>query len=534
MMLTTKTIAAGAIFAGAAGLFIHTPVLAAIAIQHWTQSSGAEVYLVESPTIAMLDVQIDFDAGSRRDPSRQAGLASITASMLDKGVRASERHAGPLQADAAAPGGSAVRQAASVVATAASAEPPQPRLAPSGGRAAREAASVGATAASAGPPQARPAPPGGSAAREAASVGALYDSALDENALGEAWADLGAQFNAGASLDRMSFSLRSLTDPDLLDKAVALAAREIAEPAFPDAIWQRERQRLQAALKESYTRPGNVAGRAYAQAVYGSHPYGYEITEATLARISVADLQAAHAMGVVACRARVSMVGAVTRAQADVIAADLLSRLPALPCASLPPLPVLAEVAPLTEPLEKRIPFDAAQAHVLLGQPGYKRSDPDHFPLIVGNYILGGSGFVSRLTAEVREKRGLVYGVSSSFSPGRHAGSFTVGFQTRPDQAAQALELARFVVKEFVAKGPTQAELQAAKDNLVGGFALGIDSNRKLLANLAGIAWNDLPLNYLDTWTQQIEKVSIVDVMAAFSRKLQPEKMVTVILGTAQ
>ena len=506
MMLTTKKIAAGAIFACAAGLFIHTPVLAAIAIQHWTQSSGAQVYLVESPTIAMLDVQIDFDAGSRRDPSSQAGLASMTASMLDKGVRASERHAGPLQTDAAAPGGSAARQAAS----------------------------VGATAASAGPPQARPAPPEGSAAREAASVGALYDSALDENALGEAWADLGAQFNAGASLDRMSFSLRSLTDPDLLDKAVALAAREIAEPAFPDAIWQRERQRLQAALKESYTRPGNVAGRAYAQAVYGSHPYGYEITEATLARISVADLQAAHAMGVVACRARVSMVGAVTRAQADVIAAHLLSRLPALPCASLPPLPALAEVAPLTEPLEKRIPFDAAQAHVLFGQPGYKRSDPDHFPLIVGNYILGGSGFVSRLTAEVREKRGLVYGVSSSFSPGRHAGSFTVGFQTRPDQAAQALELARFVVKEFVAKGPTQAELQAAKDNLVGGFALGIDSNRKLLANLAGIAWNDLPLNYLDTWTQQIEKVSIADVLAAFSRKLQPEKMVTVILGTAQ
>ena len=506
MMLTTKKIAAGAIFACAAGLFIHTPVLAAIAIQHWTQSSGAQVYLVESPTIAMLDVQIDFDAGSRRDPPSQAGLASMTASMLDKGVRASERHAGPLQTDAAAPGGSAARQAAS----------------------------VGATAASAGPPQARPAPPGGSAAREAASVGALYDSALDENALGEAWADLGAQFNAGASLDRMSFSLRSLTDPDLLDKAVALAAREIAEPAFPDAIWQRERQRLQAALKESYTRPGNVAGRAYAQAVYGSHPYGYEITEATLARISVADLQAAHAMGVVACRARVSMVGAVTRAQADVIAAHLLSRLPALPCASLPPLPALAEVASLTEPLEKRIPFDAAQAHVLFGQPGYKRSDPDHFPLIVGNYILGGSGFVSRLTAEVREKRGLVYGVSSSFSPGRHAGSFTVGFQTRPDQAAPALELARFVVKEFVAKGPTQAELQAAKDNLVGGFALGIDSNRKLLANLAGIAWNDLPLNYLDTWTQQIEKVSIADVLAAFSRKLQPEKMVTVILGTAQ
>ena len=497
---------------------MHTLTLAAIPVQHWTQASGARVYLVESPTIAMLDVQIDFDAGSRRDPPSQAGLASMTASMLDKGVRA-----GAVR-EATSVGASEVRRAG----------PSQASTAPSGGSAVSEATSVGASEVRrAGPPQASTAPSGGSVVREATSVGAS-EPGLDENALGEAWADLGAQFGAGASADRMSFSLRSLTEPDLLDKAVALAAREIAEPSFPDAIWQRERQRLQAALKESATRPGNVAGRAYAQAVYGGHPYGYEMTEATLARIGVADLQAAHAAGVVACRARVSMVGAVTRAQADAIAARLLSRLPQLPCASLPPLPVVAEVAPLTEPLEKRIPFDSAQAHVLMGQPGYQRTDPDHFALLVGNYILGGGGFVSRLTAEVREKRGLVYGVSSSFSPGRHAGSFTVSFQTRPDQAAQALELAREVVREFVSKGPTEAELQAARDNLIGGFALGLDSNRKLLANLAGIAWNDLPLDYLDTWTQQIGKVSVADIKAAFARKLQPSTMVTVILGTAQ
>jgi zinc protease len=451
MMIATKKIAARAIAVCATGLFVHNLALATIPVQHWTQASGAQVYLVESPAIAMVDVQLDFDAGSRRDPPTQAGLASMTADMLEKGVRAK-----------------------------------------------------------AGAP------------------------ALDENALGEAWADLGAQFGASASADRMSFSLRSLTDPALLDQAVALAARQIAEPAYPDAVWQRERQRLQAALKESYTRPGSVIGRAYAKAVYGQHPYGYEMTEATLSRISVADLKAAHAGGVVACRARISMVGAVTRAQADAIAARLLSRLPQLPCASLPPLPLVPEVEPLTQAQEKSIPFDSAQAHVLMGQPGVKRADPDYFPLIVGNYILGGGGFVSRLTHEVREKRGLTYGISSSFSPGLHAGSFTVGLQTRPDQTAQAVQIVRQVVSDFVAQGPTEAELQAAKDNLIGGFALRIDSNRKLLGNLAGIAWNDLPLDYLDTWTQQVEKVSVADIKAAFARKLQPEKMVTVILGAAK
>ncbi|WP_411884840.1 M16 family metallopeptidase [Polaromonas sp. YR568] len=442
-----------ALFVGLAGfscLGFHAAALAAIPIQQWTQPSGAQVYLVESPAIAMVDVQIDFDAGARRDPAAQAGLASVTTGMLDKGVLARD-----------------------------------------------------------GAP------------------------AMDENALSEAWADLGAQFGAGATSDRMGFSLRSLTDPELLDKAVALAAREIAEPSFPDAIWQRERQRIQAALKESYTRPASIVGRAYAQAVYGTHPYGYETTEATLARISVADMRALHAASVVACRARISMVGAVTRAQADAIAARLLSRLPQQPCASLPPLPEVAEVAPLVQAEEKRIAFDSAQAHVLIGQPGYKRADPDYFALTVGNYILGGGGFVSRLTLEVREKRGLTYGVSSYFSPGLHAGAFTVGLQTRPDQAPQAVTLVRDVLKEFVANGPTEAELKAAKDNLVGGFALRIDSNRKLLDNVAGIAWNRLPLDYLDTWTQQVDKVTVADIKAAFARKLQPEKMVTVILGAA-
>ncbi|MFC5520340.1 M16 family metallopeptidase [Polaromonas jejuensis] len=450
MINATKNIAVRAFVAGAAGLFIHSLALATIPVQHWTQASGAEVYLVENPAIPMLDVQIDFDAGSRRDPASQTGLASVTAGMLDKGVRAKDGEA-----------------------------------------------------------------------------------TKDENALSEAWADLGAQFGAGASADRLSFSLRSLTEPGLLDKAVALAAREMAEPSFPDAIWQRERQRLQAALKESYTRPASVIRRAYAPAVYGSHPYGYEVTEATLARISVADMRALHAASVVACRARISMVGAVTRAQADSIAARLLSRLPQVACASLPPLPPVPEVAPLAQAQEKRIPFESAQAHVLIGQPGYKRDDPDHFALSVGNYILGGGGFVSRLTTQVREKRGLAYGVSSSFSPGRHAGSFTVGLQTRPDQAMQAVELVRQVLKDFVANGPTPAELQAAKDNLIGGFALGLDSNRGLLSNIAGMAWNGLPLDYLDTWTQQVDKVTVADVKAAFARKLQPEKMVTVILGAA-
>jgi zinc protease len=365
----------------------------------------------------------------------------------------------------------------------------------------------------------------------AASGARAAEPALDENALGEAWADLGASFGGAASSDRMSFSLRTLTFPDLLAKASQLAARELGQPAFPSAIWARERDSLSAALKEADTRPGTLAARAFNRAVYGAHPYGLEMTPATLARISVADMQADYRARVLPCRAKVTLVGAVNRAQADALVSTLFSRLTADAPAVCPVLPAVPEVAPLAQASERRIAFDSAQAHVLIGQPGFKRDDPDYFALTVGNYILGGGGFVSRLTTEVREKRGLSYSVGSYFAPGLHAGAFTLGLQTRPDQAAQAVQVARDVVAEFVAQGPTEDELKAAKDNLIGGFALRVDSNRKLLDNVANIAWNNLSLDYLDTWTAQLAQVSAADIQAAFARKLQPHKMVTVVLG---
>jgi len=455
-MITIKKIATYAVLTGATSLFYINLALAGIPIEHWTQASGVQVYLVPSPAIPMVDVQIDFDAGSRRDPADQAGLASVTASMTSKGVLASVGAAGT-------------------------------------------------------------------------------EPALDENALSEAWADLGASFGAGAGSDRMSFSLRSLTYPDLLIKATQLAARQLGEPAFPPAIWLRERETLNAAIREANTRPATLAARAFNSAVYGPHPYGFEMTEATLARISVADMQALYRALILPCRAKVTLVGAVNRAQADGLVTQLFSRLAATATApaACPALPAVAEVAALEQPAEKRIAFDSAQAHVLIGQPGFKRDDPDYFALTVGNYILGGGGFVSRLTTQVREKRGLSYSVYSYFAPGLHAGAFTLGLQTRPDQVSQALKVSRDVVAQFVANGPSAAELKAAKDNLVGGFALRIDSNRKLLDNVANIAWNQLPLDYLDSWTQQVEKVSAADIKAAFARKLQPEKMVTVVLGAA-
>jgi zinc protease len=272
-----------------------------------------------------------------------------------------------------------------------------------------------------------------------------------------------------------------------------------------------------------------VAQLAFDHAVFGQHPYGLETTPETLARIGVVDMRVTYA-AIAPCRAKVSLVGAITRAQADQIVTQLLSRLPQdkAACALLPSV---AEVAPLAAPVDEHIAFDSAQAHVLIGQPGYKRSDPAFFAMLVGNHILGGGGFTSRLTEQVREKRGLSYSVYSYFAPGLHEGAFTIGLQTRPDQTGQALTVVRQVLREFVENGPTADELQAAKDNLIGGFALRIDSNRKLLDNVANIAWNGLPLDYLDHWSERVQAVTVGDIRAAFQRVLQPRRMVTVVVG---
>ena len=444
---TLKKTARALVLAGAAALAGMTGAHAALPIQHWTLANGAKIYLVSTNALPIVDMQVDFDAGSRRDPASQAGLASTTAAMVEKGVRAGK---------------------------------------------------------------------GG-------------EPALDQNALGEAWADLGASFDVSAGTDRTSYSLRTLSDPALLKKAVTLASREIGEPAFPDDVWQRERERINAAIKEANTKPATVAGRAFAQTVYGTHPYGQEVTEETLARIDTAAMRQRYQQLMVPCRAKLSIVGAVTRAEAETLANTLLSRLPGPEACT--PLPAIAPVAALTAPREERIPFDSAQAHVFIGQPGYPRKDPDHFALTLGNYVLGGGGFVSRLTNEVREKRGLTYSIYSGFAPGLEAGAFRIGFQTRPDQAEEAVKVSREVLAKFVAEGPTASELKAAKDNVIGGFPLLLDSNRKLIGNVANIAWHDLPLDYLDTWTARMNAVTAADIKAAFQRKLQPERMVTVVVG---
>jgi zinc protease len=349
---------------------------------------------------------------------------------------------------------------------------------------------------------------------------------LDEAAIDEGFARIGAQPGGSAGDDRATVSLRTLVSEPELSRAVDLMTRIVSTPQFPEDVLEREKARTIQAIQEAETKPETIARRRFGVLLYGEHPYGHEATAETVARIERTDLERFYRDHYDAGRAVVAMIGAIPRKRAEAIAEQLTKGLP--PGAERPAMP---EVQGLTKAAEQRVAHPASQSHILIGAPAIARGDPDYFPLLVGNYVLGGGGFVSRLYEEVREKRGLAYSVYSYFSPQLQPGPFTIGLQTEKSQTDRALTLVRETLGRFSREGPTAAELEAAKSNLIGGFALRIDSNSKILDNLAVIGFYGLPLDYLEHWTDRIAAVSLEDVRAAFARHVHPEAMATVVVG---
>jgi zinc protease len=410
---------------------------AGVKIEHWIAPSGARVYFVANHDLPILDVEVDFSAGSAYDPAGKAGLAGLTARLLDAGA-----------------------------------------------------------------------------------------GDLDEEAISGRLVDIGAKMGGVTEVDRAGVTLRTLAWPKEREAALALLQVVLAKPTFPEAVVAREKARSISAIQEADTRPDAISAKRFAAAIYPDHPYGVSATTETVGRITREDLATFHRDHYSARRAVVSIIGDVSRAEAEQIAQSLTAALPAgQPETALPEvkLPTAATI---------KVAHPAAQSHIHIGLPAVRRGDPDYFPLLVGNYSLGGGGFVSRLMKEVREKRGYAYSVYSYFAPRKLEGPFEMGMQTKREQAGDALKVANEVLAGFVKDGPTELELAAAKKNLIDGLGLRIDSNAKLLGYLATIGFFKLPLAYLDEFPARVAAVTAKDVRAAFARRVKPENLVTVIVAT--
>lgn len=421
-------------------VFVLVPAArAGLDIQHWTTAQGARVYFVENHDLPMLDVSVEFDAGSARDSRQTSGLAQLTRHVMSLG-------AGP----------------------------------------------------------------------------------YSERDIGERLADVGAVLSGRLDADRAGFSLRTLSAPAEREQAVAVLAAILAAPHFDAAIVEREKARVIAAIEEAATKPESIGEKAFQAAIYGDHPYALEESGevASVRGLRREDLVSFHAGHYRAANMVLAIMGDISRAEAEALAVRLAAGLP--PGEAPPPIPPV-RVAERGE--ERVIPHHATQSHLFMGMPGLRRGDAEFFPLHVGNYILGGGGFDSRLNEAVRQQKGLAYSVYSYFLPLREPGPFRIGLQTRRASTQEALETVRAELARYLQEGPSEAELMQAKNNLIGGFPLRLDSNRKILDHLAMIGFYQLPLDWLDTYTARVAAVSREDILRAFRARVRPAAMSTIIVG---
>ncbi|MEF8793431.1 M16 family metallopeptidase [Thiohalorhabdus sp.] len=343
--------------------------------------------------------------------------------------------------------------------------------------------------------------------------------------------DLGLNFGAGNGRDQLSVRVTSLTKGDTTAKAWGLLTTALTEPAFGPGALARERNRLLTAIERDKEDPQQVGLKAFYRKVYGDHPYAHpsEGEPDGLKAIERSDLEAFAERYFVGRNATIAVVGAMEPSAVKDLLGDTLGRLPA---GEAPPS--LAEVPDLEGPREVFIDKEVSQAQILMGQPGTTRDAEDYFPLLVGNYSLGGGGFVSRLVSVVREEYGLSYSVFSTFAPLTRRGPFVAGLQTANDNVPKALSLLQKEVASFVREGPTADEVDAAQRYLTGSFPLKLESNQDLRGQLATLGFYGLGPDYLERYLARIRSVDAGDIEVAMADRLDPERMVTVIVGAVR
>lgn len=354
---------------------------------------------------------------------------------------------------------------------------------------------------------------------------------LNADQIAEQLEDIGAELSTTSYRDMAVVDLRCLSETAILNSAISTAARIIGKPAFTAASVERVRQRLLMDLQARKQSPADIAEDAFFAALYTDHPYGTpsEGSETALQAITNRDISRFHQRYYVARNAVVAVVGDLSREKAEKAIDTLVASLaPGQAAAAIPPVPprVAAQVV--------HIPFPSSQTHILMGQPALRRPDPDYYTLYVGNHVLGGSGLVSRISEEVREKRGLSYSAYSYFLPMRQPGPFMIGLQTRNDQVTTAMQVVNDTVRQFLHDGPSKRELKDSRQNITGGFPLRLSSNKKIVSTLAMIGFYQLPLDYLDHFTDKIKAVRRDQIRETFQRRLHPDTMVTVMVGGQQ
>ncbi|WP_247877591.1 M16 family metallopeptidase [Brucella pituitosa] len=350
---------------------------------------------------------------------------------------------------------------------------------------------------------------------------------LDSDSFQERIDNLGAEMSFSASPDSVSGNIRMLAENrDAVNGLLALA---VNKPRFDQDAIDRIRQQVVASLEASQRNPSTIASRKFSEVLYGSHPYGRpdEGTIKSLQSISREDLVNFHRKNFARDRLTIGVVGSINAKDLGEMLDKVFGDLPAN--AELVPVPDAKLALGTTTSLS----FDMPQTSISFVYPAVPRKDPEFFASYLMNHILGG-GFTSRLYAEVREKRGLAYSVSSSMALRDHVSALTISTATRPEKAQESLKIIREQVAAMANDGPTEAELAAAKSYLKGSYAVNnLDSSVSIADTLVGLQEAGLDRDYIDRRAELIDAVTL-DQVKAIAKKLLEAEPAILIFGPAQ
>lgn len=347
---------------------------------------------------------------------------------------------------------------------------------------------------------------------------------LDSDAFQERLDDAEAEMRFNAGRDSLYGSMRMLADQK--DEALELLRLAVEKPRFDAAPIDRIRAQIVSGIVANEKDPQTAAQFTWAQALYGEHPYSRrdEGTRETLAAITADDLHAFHKRLFARGNLTIGVVGAI---DAETLKRDLDKVF-----GDLPAEPALQKVETVEPKLDQEIliPYDLPQTSLLLAYPGIERTDPQFFAAYLMNHILGGGSFTSRLFNEVREKRGLAYGVDSSIVNNEHSSALVINTATRSDRSAETLAIIRAEVKRMADEGVTEGELDAAKKYLIGSYAINnLDTSRAIAGTLVELQINKLGIDYIEQRKELIDAVTAAEVQAAAKRLLLAEPAVLIV-----
>ncbi|KIN75228.1 Peptidase, M16 family [Sulfitobacter noctilucae] len=348
---------------------------------------------------------------------------------------------------------------------------------------------------------------------------------MDARAFIRAQEKLASTLSFGASRDEVSVSARFLTENR--DATIALLRSALQEPLFEQSAIDRVRGQILSGIQSDLKDPGDIASRTFNELAFGDHPYGFT-TNGTIESVTALtrdDIVAAHRAVLARDRIYIGAVGDITPDELGTLVDGLLGGLPETGA----PMPPKADVT--IPPGVTVVDFPTPQSVALFGQKGIAQDDPDFFSALVLNQILGGGSFESRLMNEVREKRGLTYGVYSYLASRDLANVYMGSVSSSNDRIAEAIEVIRDEWTKAAENGVTQQELQDAKTYITGSYPLRFDGNGPIASILVGMQMLGLPIDYIPTRNDKVEAVTLEDVKRVAAELLEPENLHFVVVG---